>query len=357
MAVITMLIAFIPIVFISVFMPYVTRRTESFGVSIPEEIYHSDELKKMRKHYAWRTANYGVLVVVIWLVFLTISQYSIVIFAFLIGSFLNYLIYHKKMKDLKAKENWQEAKSMTVAVDTGFRNQKIAISHWWYMFLFAAALGTFILSIVFYDQFPAKIPLHFNASGEADRWADKSYRSVMLLPLTQLFLSALFLLINTIITKSKQQIDSAAPEKSAAQNKVFRRRWSIFNFLTGLAIVLMMSFLQLSNLIRFGQTLMTIVPVVVAAGIILAAVILSFTTGQGGSRVRFGTPDKKKEAINRDDDVYWKFGIFYFNPNDPSIWVEKRFGIGWTVNFAHPLGWGSLIGIIAVIILLSIFTK
>jgi uncharacterized membrane protein len=41
-----------------------------------------------------------------------------------------------------------------------------------------------------------------------------------------------------------------------------------------------------------------------------------------------GTPDR-----------YWKAGIFYVNPGDPAVFVEKRFGIGYTVNFGRPAAW------------------
>ncbi|HEY3990090.1 MAG TPA: DUF5808 domain-containing protein [Acidobacteriaceae bacterium] len=39
----------------------------------------------------------------------------------------------------------------------------------------------------------------------------------------------------------------------------------------------------------------------------------------------------------RDDP--WIGGIFYYNPQDPSLWVEKRSGLGWTLNFAHRGSW------------------
>ncbi len=38
-------------------------------------------------------------------------------------------------------------------------------------------------------------------------------------------------------------------------------------------------------------------------------------------------------------DQAWKFGIIYFNREDPAFLVEKRFGLGWTLNFGHRLGW------------------
>ncbi|HET9111045.1 MAG TPA: DUF5808 domain-containing protein [Ktedonobacterales bacterium] len=42
--------------------------------------------------------------------------------------------------------------------------------------------------------------------------------------------------------------------------------------------------------------------------------------------------------IFRDDERYWFAGVFYYNPDDPDALVPKRFGIGWTINFAHPIG-------------------
>lgn len=42
--------------------------------------------------------------------------------------------------------------------------------------------------------------------------------------------------------------------------------------------------------------------------------------------------------MDRDDD-HWVAGVFYYNPDDPALWVGKRFGIGWTLNFAHAASW------------------
>jgi uncharacterized membrane protein len=38
-------------------------------------------------------------------------------------------------------------------------------------------------------------------------------------------------------------------------------------------------------------------------------------------------------------DQHWKLGMFYFNPDDAALLVEKRIGIGYTLNFARPLAW------------------
>lgn len=38
-------------------------------------------------------------------------------------------------------------------------------------------------------------------------------------------------------------------------------------------------------------------------------------------------------------DAAWKAGLLYFNPDDPALFVEKRFGLGWTINFGNPWAW------------------
>ncbi len=51
--------------------------------------------------------------------------------------------------------------------------------------------------------------------------------------------------------------------------------------------------------------------------------------------------------MNRDDDRNWKYGIIYFNRDDPDLVVPKRnidFG-GRTLNYARPMAWIISIGI------------
>lgn len=39
-----------------------------------------------------------------------------------------------------------------------------------------------------------------------------------------------------------------------------------------------------------------------------------------------------------NDSKHWKLGIFYYNPDDPSESVERRNGMGSTINFASKTG-------------------
>ncbi len=37
------------------------------------------------------------------------------------------------------------------------------------------------------------------------------------------------------------------------------------------------------------------------------------------------------------DAARWKYGLFYHNAGDDRLWIGRRFGYGWTLNFAKPV--------------------
>ena len=43
--------------------------------------------------------------------------------------------------------------------------------------------------------------------------------------------------------------------------------------------------------------------------------------------------------------------MFYVNANDPALMVEKRFGIGYTLNFGRPGAWFLAAAILAVAVI------
>jgi uncharacterized membrane protein len=83
---------------------------------------------------------------------------------------------------------------------------------------------------------------------------------------------------------------------------------------------------------------------------VIALLAVVFHTGQGGSRLRLGgAGTNTPHTVNRDDDRLYRWGLFYFNRDDPALFVPKRFGIGWTVNMARPLAWVMLAATVAAI--------
>ncbi|MEC5424148.1 DUF5808 domain-containing protein [Virgibacillus sp. C22-A2] len=354
--VILIVVILIPAFISLMFIPYWTRKTESFGVTIPEEIYNTPRLTDMRKRYTLIT---GILSVSVIALFIALSAFTgdndtgfslilgSTVIIYMISSFLVYLKFHREMKILKKKENWMAERSQQVFINTRFRDQKLSYSNAWFILSFAIAFATIALTFRLYNQIPDQIPMQYNFTGYITNWVDKSYRTVLVMPIQQLYLTLLFLFINSTITKAKQQINARNPEESLRKNVIFRRRWSAFIIISGTALVIMFAIIQLSFIFPINHQLLIVIPLVLSIGITISAVVLSFTTGQGGSRVNSDSGETG-DIMDYDDDKFWKLGQFYFNKNDPALFLEKRFGVGWTINLARPLAWIIFLAIILI---------
>ncbi len=49
--------------------------------------------------------------------------------------------------------------------------------------------------------------------------------------------------------------------------------------------------------------------------------------------------------------------MFYYNPDDPAIFVSKRVGIGYTMNFANKVAWLVMLGILLMALLPALLLK
>ncbi|MCG5104983.1 DUF1648 domain-containing protein [Oceanobacillus alkalisoli] len=358
---IIVLTIFIPVVLTITFIPYWTRRTESFGVTIPQKIYPSDELKKMRKQYAGYTSIFALLLLIVLFILSRDTseqelgiQLTIITLLYLTASFLIYLKFHFQMKKLKEKRNWNEGKSERLFISTNFHQDKLRYSNLWFLISFFITFIVIFFTFKNYHLLPERIPMQYDFSGEVTSWADKSYRSALLFPVLMLYMTLIFLFVNTIISRAKQQIDSEDPEKSLKQNAMFRRRWSLFTIIGGISLTSLFAFAQASLFFNFSPAVFMIITLGFTVLFIGGSIYLSFTTGQGGSRIKHGTMSKDGKTINRDDDKYWKLGVIYFNRNDPALFLEKRFGVGWTINLARPLAWMTLLLIIGFAMLIPL---
>ncbi len=56
-------------------------------------------------------------------------------------------------------------------------------------------------------------------------------------------------------------------------------------------------------------------------------------------------------------DRDWAGGLFYFNPDDPAVFIEKRMGIGYNLNLGNPRSWAVLGAIVFVPLALVLITN
>lgn len=272
----------------------------------------------------------------------------------LVVGFIYYLFFHKHMKRFKIEHVDKEEKKQVVVVQTTFYSEKKTHSNAWFIIPFVLIVLTIIFTHVNYNLFPNQIPTNFNLSGKATNWMEKSRATVLFIPLTQLYMLVIFMFVNIVIRTAKQQTNPNNPKESLQKNVIFRRRWSGFLMISATLLIAMFSFLQYTLVHPVSVAVQSSVYIGLTVFILLGCIYLSFTLGQGGSRIRMGTSSNNEDIDGvGDDDRFWKLGLFYVNKNDPSLFIEKRFGIGWSVNLARPLVWllfGLMFGFIIVLI-------
>jgi uncharacterized membrane protein len=97
-------------------------------------------------------------------------------------------------------------------------------------------------------------------------------------------------------------------------------------------------------LVQTFRTIADLPPAVqiAAAGAVIAILAVFVLAVQSGGS-RSGSAGAGKSG--RDNPDCWKYGVFYFNRDDPALFVPKRFGLnlGYTLNFANRWSWVVLV--------------
>ncbi|WP_433945418.1 DUF1648 domain-containing protein [Paenibacillus sp. SN-8-1] len=340
--------------------PYLTRRTVSFGISVSEEMYYSEPVRRMRRSYAWVTGIIHFLLFLAMAAALFTMNEQVLRYA--LPAYLVILIasiiliqgfFYIRMKRYKAAQPAVPHTRERLVIDTSFRQQRLVYSNTWFLIHLVIIVVSFLLTWMYYDQAPDSIAMQYSLTGEVIRSADKSYSSMFFPNIMQVIMLLLFYTVNRSIHKSKQQLDPRKAEASAQQNIIFRRKWSMFTLMTGLLMILLFSLMQLSMFHQISPEVLMPLTLTIPVVIVISALIMSIQTGQGGSRIGRSSDISSAEAVN--DDAYWKLGNMYYNPKDPSLFVEKRMGIGWTLNMARPLAWLILLAPFVIIILVISF--
>jgi len=185
-----------------------------------------------------------------------------------------------------------------------------------------------------WDAIPRRIPTHWNLYGSPDQWADKSGRSVFgSVLLGALVCLVLSLLLNGLV-RGVRRIHSSGLDGA----KESRFLGTMLLFLLGLEYCL-------AGIFGFAPILPARLTsfLFMAIGLVVVGMLaVAIWMGQGGWRLRgqiVSAPGHQAPDGDRTPDECWKWGLFYYNPADPVLWVEKRFGIGWTINFGNPRAW------------------
>ncbi|WP_346961492.1 DUF5808 domain-containing protein [Clostridium sp.] len=347
---------------ISYFINKTSNNGIFFGVRFPKEYQGEKELKDIEKSYRKVISTiFLIMFIGVNLLFFNLNNYSEDILGAIMGittvgslviSFLVYIPYYKKARVLKKDRNWTYTKRNVVVVETTLRkpkkDEKIKpIDSKWFLLLFIFPLISILVTMCRYDALPKIMEIPYTSFGEFNKDTLRGFLIIYQFPIVQIFLTALLYGINKVIINSKVDLNSGSIEKAIIRKKKFKKIGSILMMVMILQMLIMFSLIQASILFNFDSMIINYVFMVIFMITMIIFIIVFVKVGQGGRNI--DTKDETDE-LYKDDDDKWILGSIYYNKNDPAWMVEKRLGVGWTVNFAHPKSWLAIGGLILFII-------
>lgn len=202
------------------------------------------------------------------------------------------------------------------------------------------------MGFIRYPALPDQIPMHYNLEGQVDRYAAKSMETILMMPIMLIILALVFFAIYYAILHAKNQSAGGDIEEGLKNDLAFKVIISKVVFFVGLLITLIFGISQLSMLGIIGINITFTAPIILVM-IFALVTYLIVKVGQSGSRM--GSSKSTQSKAVAEDDSHWILGAIYFNKDDPSIFVEKQFGMGYTINVGNKIGWMVVIAIIALI--------
>jgi uncharacterized membrane protein len=184
-----------------------------------------------------------------------------------------------------------------------------ALPRWSWLALppFAIPLAVLQYLRAHYDQIPARYPVHFNLAGEPDRWVEKSARAVFApVWFSEGMLLLFLMLLAAVLIGSRRRVRPSA--------------------IPGIFVVVM-------YLIGFVFTSIALMPIVQLPPVVTIGPTLAFVAAV--LVIGYRRNADPNAPVETTPDECWTLGSFYVNPNDPAIFVQRRIGFGYTLNFGN----------------------
>jgi uncharacterized membrane protein len=335
------LLALLPLTFVSLILPWYgqSRRGVLFGVTVSLDFADTPEAQSALRSYrrsvfTFVLAILAIVVSMLWIAPVGSHAISLApVFAILLELVVAYLLWRRGARAIKP---------YAAAIPLERHADLVPVSTTLPLLATAGSLlplaATALLLHLRWNQIPLRFVLHWNASGVADRWGTRTFDSVFGLILAGAMMVLLLTAGSVFISHAN------GPQMSQ------RRRALVPMAALAWAIVGIFCVLGLRPLLHLTPSAMLLITAVY----LLLVIGLSLWLLQRSGLAPYS---KSTESYDSTPDSGWYAGIFYYNPADAAVIVPKRFGWGWTFNFARPSAWMYLGGILLFTLSLKVLFK
>ncbi|MCL1787056.1 MAG: DUF5808 domain-containing protein [Defluviitaleaceae bacterium] len=289
------------------------------GVSLPHHALTDSATTDIVKKYHRAHRLLAIVFLLLSPLLLLMAQYIFLAVFYLFAWLGTFIILNQKVIDkyftalyaLKAQKGWWMGTQEFISIDTEVSRLKntFPIANTWFIIPVAVTACAIFIFLAGDEAIPI--------------W---SVAIIAAIPL--LIVGAYF-----AYSKVRTVVYSDNTDVNIALNRLFKREWTLACLIIGIATSVQFLVISLLSPDESGPGA-------------LVVTLLSFAYVAVVAFASFGAYNKIRSAKNRmrhlineevyeDDDLCWMFGaMFYNNPNDHKVFVEKRIGIGLTINIA-----------------------
>lgn len=335
----------VPLAIIGILLPGAAgaRSGMAFGVSLPLAIAGSLEVKAAHRRFRLRcwlsTGAIGAVLAVLlgfalsqhWLVFATPA-------GVLIALALAVTFWEEERREVR------KLAVPTPVVRTAELNPRgsnwAAVIAGWLSFLPLAAAAFWLKA--HWAQLPQTWPAHWDANGLVDGWGQRSASGVY----GPLALGV----AEVLVTQAAVSLVAFAPGPERSRRQGMMLPMASFSWVLSLGACALVLLPLTGPIAPERMLLWTAIVSIALLGLVLWGLWRS-------GMLRAGDTPPTLPAYDGTPDAGWKGGgLIYYNPADAAVLVSKRLGVGWTLNFARPLAWIYLGGLVAFIAAIATFT-
>jgi uncharacterized membrane protein len=315
-------------------LPDLSRRTQFFAVTVPPSFRESNEARGIIRTYRYQVLAHSALGAC---GFVLVAAYNA-------PAWLELPLLWPAAGSMVAVVRAHSAALRYAVPPSGVRVASLRPQSrrlpggplvWVGPFVILAASAAYIASR--WNEIPARFPIHWGLNNTPNGWAVRSISGVYL----PLFIGTMvcLLMLFFVWPIAKYSRGSTA------------MRILVTRLLLGLSYFMAAMFGWLTASLPLGHG----APNPANLGLLMLAVVIII-----GATVIFGIRAKQEPepdvdaagasapasvlgisvpAGDNSADCKWVGGILYFNPDDPALFIEKRIGIGYDLNFGNPRAW------------------
>lgn len=336
-------------------VPRITRRGLLFGVYVGERVTGGAAAQRLKRRWTWGILAWtaGALVVQ---ALVTPRRGALMahlapLLLLLAGQSVEYIRSYRAARALAVDT---PAPVAVAYVSTSPARRPVLA---YLALVFSLSAGLFACGYTWFhlDDLPAQMPVHFNAAGLPDGYGPASVRSVWMLPLMALVFGAMIPLFAILVAQAKRALRQGDGGVSLVAQERSRAAMSNLLAVVGLLTTGLLAFLSIGSVrvaIGAARSLPpgAFVFAILGFGVTLGGIaFMAFRFGQGGARLETAAGDAPL-TDGMADNRRWVLGMLYINRDDPSFFVEHRFGFGYTINFGN---WRA-VAVLAAFLLLTL---